>query len=320
MKSRGVAVRSATTLWIVFLTILCLGWAMSNDAHATTVTWSNRSATWAPVTSGVYPCACDLDDDKDADLLVFDPLGAFENIGSVASPSWSARPDWIASLDLPAEGDIYGADLGDLDGDDDADLLVSIALIGIIYYENVGVSGSPSWVRNDAYFSYASFVPLVPSIADLDADGDADIAVGGSSSLGSIRNEGTNVTPNWVSGASPFDGITPPGEYIDVCLGDIDGDGDFDLLTAPRASTGALHAYENTGSAGAPEWTHSPSLMTALPQFDDMGGACLVDLGGGPEPDFLTLRMFSSSCYMNEGADTTAVSSRTWGLIKSQFR
>ena len=119
---------------------------------------------------------------------------------------------------------------------------------------------------------------------------------------------------------SVFDSIHPYGDYIDPNFADVDGDGDLDLLTAPKAGTGILQAYENAGDASTPDWVFNLDLITGLPQFDDMRGACLVDLSGDAIPDFLTLRAFLSSCYLNEGADTTAVVSRSWGRIKSEFR
>ena len=299
------------TSFIVILSVAAGG--------ATTVDWANRSSTWAPVTQSHFPCAGDLDGDGDADLIVFAPIGALENTGPGSFPSWSPRSDWVATIVLP-EGDIVGADLGDLDGDGDCDLLVSVSRVGILYFENTGGAATPVWARNDDFFSYSFWIPPAPSIVDLDGDLDADIAVGSWTWIGCFWNEGSSSEPVWVKDSSAFDGINPYGQFIDMCFADVDGDGDDDLLTSPAAGSGILQAYENAGDANNPDWVFNLDLITGLPQFDDMWGACLVDLSGDAKPDFLTLRVFSSSCYVNEGVDTTAVANRSWGRIKSEFR
>jgi hypothetical protein len=318
-RFRGAAWRTTTIAGLVVLPALHIVILPADDGRATTVNWANRSSTWAPVTASRYPGAGDLDGDGDADLIVFDPIGALENTGPGSYPSWSARGDWVATLVLP-EGCIFGADLGDLDGDGDSDLLVSIDGVGIVYFENTGGTTTPIWVRNDDYFVYPFYWPPSPSIVDLDGDSDADIALGGSHALGCIWNEGSSSEPVWVEDWAAFEDIHPNGEFIDLNFGDVDDDGDLDLLTAPQAFSGILQAYENAGDASNPDWVFNLDLITGLPQFDDMSGACLVDLSGDDNPDFLTLRAFSSSCYLNEGADTTAVANRSWGRIKSEFR
>ncbi len=305
------------TSFIVILSVVASG--------ATTVDWANRSPTWAPVTQGHFPGAGDLDGDGDADLIVFAPTGfaptgALENTGPGSYPSWSPRSDWVSTIVLP-DGDVVGADLGDLDGDGDCDLLVSIYGVGILYFENTGGTGTPVWARNDDFFFLdSSWTVPVPSIVDLDGDLDADIAVGMWEGIGCIWNEGSSSEPVWVEDWSAFDGINPYGAFMDLCFADVDADGDHDLLTAPDAGSGSLQAYENVGDASDPDWVFNLDLITGLPQFDDMWGACLVDLSGDANPDFLTLRAYSSSCYLNEGADTTAVANCSWGRIKSQFR
>ena len=124
-RFRGAAWRTTTIAGLVVLPALLIVILPADDGRATTVDWANRSSTWAPVTASRYPGAGDLDGDGDADLIVFDPIGALDNTGPGSYPSWSARDDWVATLVLP-EGYIFGADLGDLDADGDSDLLVSI--------------------------------------------------------------------------------------------------------------------------------------------------------------------------------------------------
>lgn len=310
-----------TAVFPVIVSALLVFWQISVDiARATTVNWADRSTTWSPVTAGHFPCTGDLDGDGDMDLVVFDPAAAFENTGPGSHPSWSVREDWGGAIAVP-DGYVYGADMGDLDGDGDNDLLIAIHDVGIMYLENAGTPAVPTWVRNDDYFFLpGSFLVPAPSIVDLDRDGDADITVGSWHSLGCIWNEGSGAVPVWVEDWSAFDTIHPYGQFIDLCFGDLDSDGDLDLVTAPLLATGRLQAYENFGGTGSPSWSFELGLIGAIPQFDDMMGASLVDLNADGRPDFLTLRAFETSCFANEGPDTSAVERRSWGSIKSGFR
>lgn len=307
-----------------FLLVVALSLSMVLTERAgadTVIDWVERS-NWAPPLTGFHPGAGDLDGDLDIDLIVCDPLGAFENTGGGLLPSWSQRADWVAGIVL--HNDDAAATLGDFDNDGDLDLVIACLMESIFYFENTGSSSSPAWTRNDDYFLVTGWGPWPPSAVDVDGDGDLDIAMGSwfaHTGLACYWNNGTPTEPSWDREWPAFGGINPYGRGHDLNFADLDGDGDMDMVAAPEAGTGVLQAYENAGSDTSAQWQFNLGMISGIPQFDDMRGGCLVDLNGDSRPDFLAYRAYASpTCYRNEGADTTAVESTSWGRVKATYR
>ncbi|RTQ46055.1 T9SS type A sorting domain-containing protein [Hymenobacter gummosus] len=138
--------------------------------------------------------------------------------------------------------------LGDVDNDGDLDLLVSCTLSG----------GSISVYRNNGTGSFSLFasapvgqLPMALTLGDWNADGNLDAAVYNSSSgtMSTVLGLGDGNLANRVNFTVPFD-------VDDMQTGDVDGDGDLDLvLTAPGSRT--LRVYFNQGSSfGSPVDTY----------------------------------------------------------------
>jgi hypothetical protein len=191
-----------------------------------------RSYTWA-VALG------DIDGDRDLDLVLGNQNASntlFRNNGGVlsAEPVWSSNPPAFTS----------SVALGDVDGDGTLDLVCGNGFNGSTFYANEGsiLSPDPSWSSTD------SPPPLTLSVAlgDVDGDGDLDLVCGNSGfALGSkttlFRNEDGHLTisPVWSSG--------PVAYTQSVALGDIDDDGDLDLVCGngkPFEAEGGITIYE----------------------------------------------------------------------------
>ena len=119
--------------------------------------------------------------------------------------------------------------LGDLDADGDLDLIVGESSGTLNYYRNDGGPGSPDFVLvSDEFQDIDIGRRSVPTILDLDGDGDLDLAVGTEASgLLFYLNEGSAGEPVFVE-TVPFAPAVPT--FTAPVFVDIDEDGDRDLV------------------------------------------------------------------------------------------
>ncbi|MEO0470156.1 MAG: T9SS type A sorting domain-containing protein [Bacteroidota bacterium] len=203
--------------------------------------------------------------------------GAAFVIGLSASlQGQSFAPPVVGGFGLPTASLEQYHTLVDIDGDGDLDLIVSndydLYAPGYTYspfiefVENTGTPNAPTFaapvinpfgLSGGTYFMDLNFV-------DLDNDGDLDVI--GSSYYGAISYQeyiGTNVAPSFAAPvANPF-GL-PDGTYYSFhSLGDIDGDGDLDILRSQYY--GEFVYFENTGTANAPAFAAGIANPFGLP-------------------------------------------------------
>jgi hypothetical protein len=113
-----------------------------------------------------------------------------------------------------------------------------------------GPSGGAVYALGRADGSFASSVPLAPSVgslsngislADINTDGAVDIIVSGPGSrLAVYPNEGGRFTRELL--------VSAPGAPASVTLCDVDGDGLLDLVV-PQGAAGTILVYRNTSAA-----------------------------------------------------------------------
>lgn len=141
---------------------------------------------------------------------------------------WSSTETGIADtlrwVDLDADGNL---DFLTLDGD---------VAYELRYYKNDGSTFTLTAVNSVSLDDYIA-------IADLDADGDIDVATarnGSGSSEGNqaFRNDGNGIFVKVWSSTHPFGSA-------DVALGDMDGDGRADLLSATYVDDPRVRVYRN---------------------------------------------------------------------------
>ncbi len=258
-----------------------------NTGTAASPAFALRVGAANPVTGqdvGSFAAAAlgDLDGDGDLDLVAGELAGAFawfENTGTRTAPVFVRRTGAANPLDGQDVGSNATPSVGDTDGDGDLDLAVGSAAGGFQSFENTGSAGSPRFESRIAaanpFGDLGGGSLTAPRLADLDRDGDLDLVSGGSDGLfGYAENLAGDLILR-AGASSPLSGLVTGGDSTPA-FGDLDGDGDLDLVVGE--SGGALRSYANTGSAQAPVYVERIGAANPL-AGQDVGSASAPALG-----------------------------------------
>ncbi len=135
----------------------------------------------------------------------------------------------------------------DLDADGDQDMILGSTADKPVYLTNTGTSTSPQFTFIEDLFSSVSELDAEVAVAyDLDADGDLDLICGGYTGLQFYRNTGNPIMASFEKVDGFFGSITSGSNPIGD-LGDIDNDGDLDLVIG-YSENGTVKLYTNTGT------------------------------------------------------------------------
>jgi VCBS repeat-containing protein len=238
------------------------------------------------------PAFGDLDGDGDLDMLLGvsgGTIGYFTNTGSATSPAFALQSGTANPLN-GIDVDINATPaLADIDGDGDLDVVVGDAAGTISYFKNTGSATAPVFAgqtgANNPFDAIDIPNSSAPSFADLDGDGDLDLTIGGyGGALTQMQNTGTATAPGFAAGANPFSGYNV-GREATPSFGDLDGDGDLDIIVGER--DGVINYLENTGSPSAPVFVARHGASNPLDGADigSYSAPVLADLDGDGDLD-----------------------------------
>ena len=241
---------------------------IANEGGGDPVEWASRNPFSADGTPILYsfdggddtsfPVALDWERDGDLDLLVGTAEGwvdLYRSNGSMHVDGLEGAERLLLESGVELEvgepmdpEDSFEGHSGnraqptsrDLDGDGDRDLIVGDALGGLTYFENTGDNDAPLFAEGVELLRFDG-LRLVPSLADWDGDGDADLLLGRPDTILIYENVGSDT--EFVLGESET--IYDPSVYYPHPHAvDWNHDGDIDLSIS--SSYGNVHLAERT--------------------------------------------------------------------------
>ncbi len=233
------------------------------------------------------PAFVDIDNDGDADLFAGSSdsqLAFYRNTGSASSPEFTLEDmEYIVPPDFM---DFLTPAFVDIDNDSDYDLFLGSNHGFVSYYENEGTAVNPvfSLVTEELSLDFLDFgYYSCPTLVDIDADGDKDLFV--STDYGRfyyLENTGSPQSPEFTWITKYYQDIHA-GVGLTHAWGDLDDDGDFDLVMYGYPTQ--LIYYKNIGTSQEPVLDSLGILTDTLDQPVPGEGPELADLDGDGDLD-----------------------------------
>lgn len=190
-------------------------------------------------------------------------LALFLNTGSATAPAFTlVDTDWLGMSEFAPNDYDFTPTFGDLDNDNDLDLLVGSNYGALYYYRNSAGAGNPMLLtrdQNPLWLSIDVGLASAPFVIDLDEDGLADILMGErNGNINFFKNTGTLGSPNFattptVQKLGDID-LRLPGEAVGFSMPVVVPTIDGGRMIVCGAQGGQLEAY-TVGAPTAEPWT-----------------------------------------------------------------
>ena len=272
----------------------------------------------------------DIDQDGDLDFFwgdFFEPGVLFvENTGSCSEPNLRTDPRLFVVDDTIATSGYNVPVLEDVDSDGDLDLFVGV--LGGAFNPNLTTTRNfhfyeqvdGEFIHRTERFIYTLDVgsESIPALADLDGDGDLDLLVANkldpddtqTSRLYHFENVGSARAPSFEQ--RPHIPLFTMYHYAPA-LGDLDGDGDLDMLVGTWNRGVAL--YVNQGTRGEPEFVLQDTTLVRLTRGSNSAPA-LTDVDGDGDLD---LFIGESSGELNFYRNVGTAQAPSFDLVTDRF-
>jgi uncharacterized protein (DUF779 family) len=231
---------------------------------------------------------------------------------NLSASDWKHRPGMFNPSGVPSLS-FSQPRFADMDADGDMDMILGSTQGTPVYITNTGSATSPKFTIIDDLFASINETDAEVAVAyDIDADGDLDLVTGGFNGLQLYENTGNAVAASFTKVDGFFSGLTPVSNPVPD-LGDIDNDGDLDLVVG-FSESGEVKVYTNSGSDTLAVFLESSARtlgdlgLYAYPVFCDPDGDGDLDILCGRDGTTLVY-------YQNNGSATAG----NWGVNASPF-
>ncbi len=260
------------------------------------------------------PVFVDIDDDADLDLFIGslnNPTGSIhflENIGTASSPSFIYSDSSFFNI----SGDLsLSPAFGDIDNDNDPDLLIGKLNGTVELFSNSGTPTSPNFsigiaLLNDLGQLIDVGSSATPLLIDVDFDSDLDLIIGAfNGRFNFYENTGNSNLYEFTANSSYF-GSLDVGDNSTPFMIDYDKDGVIDFFSGNR--NGEFFYFRNDGTNSAPIWTEVTNNFIS----GDFGGSsfpCFVDIDNDTDFD-LFLGNVKGGLYLYNNTEITNIADR----------
>ncbi len=170
---------------------------------------------------------------------------------------------------------------------------------------------------NNPFGLTPSYNISLPSLVDIDNDGDLDmVVIEDYGNLKYFQNTGTASSPQFAVSTSP-NWLLANDSVLDISFGDLDNDGDYDILAVKYG--GDIIYKQNTGTATNPQFASAvinPFGINSGPI--EVGVPVLVDIDGDGDLD-LFVSEYYGSIYYYQNTGTASVPNFSTAPIANPF-